>query len=79
MSQDIAKIQLCWWHLHKAVRTCLQLNMLPTTPYNVECARAEFILSTQSSNHMVKQIQKRAKEVYLVNQGCLLLIQKVCL
>ena len=38
----LAKIQLCWWHLRKAVRACLQLNKLSTTPYNVECTRAEF-------------------------------------
>ena len=38
----LAKIQLCWWHLRKAVRTRLQLNKLSTTPYNVELARAEF-------------------------------------
>lgn len=38
----LAKIQLCWWHLRKAVRTRLQLNKLSTTPYNVKRARAEF-------------------------------------
>ncbi|KAF8236825.1 hypothetical protein L208DRAFT_1390109 [Tricholoma matsutake] len=37
-----AKIQLCWWHLCKAVRTRLQLTKLSTTPYNVERARGEF-------------------------------------
>ena len=37
-----AKIQLCWWHLRKAVRTRLQLAKLSTTPYNVERARGEF-------------------------------------
>jgi hypothetical protein len=38
----LAKIQLCWWHLRKAVRARLQLNKLSTTPYNVERARAEY-------------------------------------
>jgi hypothetical protein len=38
----LAKIQLCWWHLRKAVRACLQLNKLSTTPYNVEHTRAEY-------------------------------------
>lgn len=37
-----AKIQLCWWHLRKAVRTRLQLAKLSTTPYNIERARGEF-------------------------------------
>ena len=37
-----AKIQLCWWHLQKAVRTHLQLAKLSTTPYNVECTQGEY-------------------------------------
>ncbi|KAF7371915.1 SWIM-type domain-containing protein [Mycena venus] len=44
MARDVwnAKIQLCWWHLRKAVRTRLQQSKLSTTPYNVHRARAEF-------------------------------------
>lgn len=43
-----AKIQLCWWHLRKAVRTRLQLAKLSTTQYNIERARSEFgFISTQ--------------------------------
>jgi hypothetical protein len=38
-----AKIQLCWWHLRKAVRTRLEKAKLSTSPYNVERARAEFL------------------------------------
>ncbi|KAJ7491613.1 hypothetical protein B0H11DRAFT_1911879 [Mycena galericulata] len=44
MAKDVwdAKIQLCWWHLRKAVRTRLQQNKLSTTPYNAIRARSEF-------------------------------------
>jgi len=37
-----AKINLCWWHLRRAVRTRLAKAKLSTTPYNVEQAMAEF-------------------------------------
>jgi hypothetical protein len=39
------KIQLCWWHLRKAVRERLSKNKLSTTPYNVAraCQEARFI------------------------------------
>jgi hypothetical protein len=37
-----AKIQLCWWHLRKAVRTPLQLAKLSTMPYKIKHARGEF-------------------------------------
>lgn len=37
-----AKINLCWWHLRRAVRTRLAKAKLSTTPYNVERAMAEF-------------------------------------
>ena len=39
------KIQLCWWHLRKAIRERLSKNKLTTTPYNVKraCLEAPFI------------------------------------
>lgn len=37
-----AKIQLCWWHLRRAVRTRLAKKKLATTPYNVTRACEEF-------------------------------------
>ena len=39
------KIQLCWWHLRKAVRERLSKTKLTTTPYNVQraCHEAIFI------------------------------------
>ncbi|KAJ3529727.1 hypothetical protein NM688_g7813 [Phlebia brevispora] len=44
MARDvwIAKIQLCWWHLRRAVRTRLAKNKLSTTPYNPYRAHDEF-------------------------------------
>ena len=36
------KIQLCWWHLKKAVRERMKKTKLSTTPYNVVEAHAEF-------------------------------------
>jgi hypothetical protein len=36
------KIQLCWWHLRKAVRERLGKSKLSTTPYNPRKARQEF-------------------------------------
>ena len=44
MLRDIwsAKIQLCWWHLRKAVRERLSKKKLSTTPYNAQHARLEF-------------------------------------
>lgn len=36
------KVQLCWWHLRKAVRERLSKSKLSTTPYNAKRARAEF-------------------------------------
>ena len=36
------KIQLCWWHMRKAVRERLSKGKLATTPYNVSRVRAEF-------------------------------------
>ena len=36
------KIQLCWWHLKKAVRERLKKTKLSTTPYNVVEAHAKF-------------------------------------
>jgi hypothetical protein len=44
MSQRVwpdAKVQLCWWHIRKAVRSRLQGN-LPTSPYNIERAHREY-------------------------------------
>jgi hypothetical protein len=37
-----AKINLCWWHLRRAVRTRLAKAKLSTTPYNVDRAIKEF-------------------------------------
>ncbi|KAJ8579577.1 hypothetical protein M405DRAFT_870151 [Rhizopogon salebrosus TDB-379] len=37
-----AKIQLCWWHLHKAVRERLAKSKLSTTPYKPTRANREF-------------------------------------
>ena len=45
MSQIIwknAKIQLCWWHLRKAVREHLAKSKLSTSPYNAKRAKKEF-------------------------------------
>jgi hypothetical protein len=36
-----AKVQLCWWHIRRAVRTRLRGN-LPTSPYNVRRAHKEY-------------------------------------
>lgn len=43
-SQEVwkAKINLCWWHLRRAVRTRLAKAKLSTTPYNVDRAMEEF-------------------------------------
>jgi hypothetical protein len=44
MCQNIwpeAKVQLCWWHICRAVHTWLQGN-LPTSPYNVRHAHKEY-------------------------------------
>ena len=38
----LVKIQLCWWHLQKAVWEQLAKNKLSTTPYNAKHAKAEF-------------------------------------
>ena len=32
----LVKIQLCWWHLQKAIRECLTKVKLLTTPYNAQ-------------------------------------------
>ena len=37
-----AKINLCWWHLRRMVRTRLAKGKLSTSPYNVERAMKEF-------------------------------------
>jgi len=37
-----SKINLCWWHLRRAVRTRLSQSKLSTTPYNVQRAHTEF-------------------------------------
>jgi hypothetical protein len=44
MIRDVwnAKIQLCWWHLRRAVRTRLEKSKLSTTPYYPQRAHAEF-------------------------------------
>jgi hypothetical protein len=44
MLQDVwnPKIQLCWWHLCKAVRERLSKNKLSTTPYDAARAHREF-------------------------------------
>jgi len=39
---DHTKIQLCWWHLCKAVRECLSKGKLATTPYDPSRAKQEF-------------------------------------
>ena len=36
------KIQLCWWHLRKAVQEQLSKNKLSTTPYNAKRACLEY-------------------------------------
>jgi len=37
-----AKINLCWWHLRRAVRTRLAKAKLSTSPYNLNRAMAEY-------------------------------------
>jgi hypothetical protein len=37
-----AKIQVCWWHLRKAIRERLGRNRLSTTPYVPKLAHEEF-------------------------------------
>ena len=37
-----AEISLCWWHLRRAVHTCLANRKLSTTPCNVKRTHAEF-------------------------------------
>ena len=37
-----SKIQLCWWHLRRAIRERFGKNKLSTTPYLARRARAEF-------------------------------------
>ena len=37
-----AKINLCWWHLRRAIRTRLAKAKLATSQYNIEQAMAEF-------------------------------------
>jgi hypothetical protein len=37
-----AKINLCWWHLRRAVRTRLAKTKLSTSPYNLDRAMAEY-------------------------------------
>lgn len=43
-SKDVweAKINLCWWHLRRAVRTRLAKGKLSTSPYNLDKAMAEY-------------------------------------
>jgi len=43
-SKDVweAKINLCWWHLRRAVRTRLAKAKLSTSPYNLDQAMAEY-------------------------------------
>lgn len=36
------KVNLCWWHLRRAVRTHLAKAKLSTSPYNVDRARTEY-------------------------------------
>jgi len=36
------KIQLCWWHMHKAVGDWLDKKKLTTTPYNPSFAKSKF-------------------------------------
>ena len=46
MLQDVwasIKVQLCWWHLWKAVQEWLSKNKLFTTPYNAKCAHLEYV------------------------------------
>jgi hypothetical protein len=35
-------INLCWWHLRRAVRTRLAKAKLATSPYNLDLAMAEY-------------------------------------
>src|SRR6266446_10644601 len=37
-----AKLNLCWWHLRRAVRMRLAKAKLSTTPYNIDRAMAEY-------------------------------------
>ncbi|KIJ27082.1 hypothetical protein M422DRAFT_271770 [Sphaerobolus stellatus SS14] len=37
-----AKHQLCWWHVRKAVRPCLEKDRLSTSAYNVHISHTEF-------------------------------------
>lgn len=37
-----AKINLCWWHLHRAIRTRLAKAKLSTMPYNFKRAKKEY-------------------------------------
>lgn len=43
-SKDVweAKINLCWWHLRRAVQTRLAKGKLSTSPYNLNKAMAEY-------------------------------------
>ena len=37
----LVKVQLCWWHLWKAMGDWLSKNKLSTTPYNAKCTWLE--------------------------------------
>lgn len=37
-----AKIQICWWHLRRAVHECVSKTKLSTTPYSLTWATKEF-------------------------------------
>ncbi|KAF7426653.1 hypothetical protein PC9H_009022 [Pleurotus ostreatus] len=72
-----AKIQLCWWHLRKALRERLSRAKLTTTPYNVEKAVGEFTFidrgfipfgRTDSGEHEGGQVDSDTVEMEMSTQ-----------
>jgi len=72
-----AKINLCWWHLCHAIRTCLAKAKLSTTPYNFKQARNEY--GFINVDFIPSGIRVNIKEAHLIYYHLLLLHQLLLL
>ena len=57
----MAKLQLCWWHMRKALRERFAKRKLSTTPYNGERAHGQFGFIIHISSRPVRQTQKSTR------------------
>ncbi|KAJ7901375.1 hypothetical protein B0H13DRAFT_1883053 [Mycena leptocephala] len=68
-ASSIDQGNLCWWHLRRAVHTCLASTKLSTTPYDPGHANTEFSFINVVFVHWARQMEESMKERITMPNG----------